>query len=126
MWHLIKDALKFAPLREKRQVNPTPAIPKTGDFASFMTTNFPETFSKTNDSKDFLRLKSWTYENEAVLVYISDTGAQVLRTHKVWCSDGTLRTIPSPFSQVYKVLARSEIGGQGLVCGFGLLPNKKI
>ena len=74
----LKNALKVALWREKRQVNPNPAIPKTGDFASFMTTNFPETFSTTNDGKDFLRLKSWTYEeeNEAVLVYISD----------IWCT----------------------------------------
>ena len=122
-----KNALKVALWREKRKVNLTTAIPKTGDFASFMTANFPEKFSKTNDGKDFLRLKSWTNEdeNEAVLVYISDTGAQVLRTHKVWCMDGTFRTTPSPFSQVYIVMARSEIGGQGLACGFGLLPNKK-
>ena len=59
---------------------------------SCITTNFPEKFSKTNDGKDFLRLKSWINEdeNEAVLVYISDTGAEVLRTHKVWCMDGNL------------------------------------
>ena len=125
----LKNALKVALWREKRKVNPM-HLPSRQEILlySCITTNFPEKFSKTNDGKDFLRLKSWTYEeeNEAVLVYISDTGAEVLRTHKVWCSDGTLRTIPSPFSQVYKVLARSEIGGQGLVCGFGLLSNKKI
>jgi len=115
-----KNALKVALWREQRIVNPTPAISKT--FASFMTTNFPEKFSNTNDGKDFLRLKSWTNEdeNEAVLVYISETGSQILRTHKVWCMDGTSRTTPSPFSQVYLVMSRSEVGGQGLACGFGL------
>ena len=89
-----------------------------------MSTNFPEKFSKTNDVKDFLRLKCWTNEEEeAVLVYISDTGAQVRRTHKVWCMDGSFQTTPAPFSQVYVLMARSEMGGQGLACGFGLLPN---
>ena len=50
-----------------------------------LSTNFPEKFSKTSDDKDFLRLSCWTNEEEeeAVLVYISDAAAQVLRTHKV-------------------------------------------
>ena len=90
-----------------------------------MSTNFPEKFSKTSDDKNFLRLKCWTNEKEeeAVLDYISDTGAQVLRTYKVWCMDGSFQTTPAPFSQVYVLMARSEMGGQGLACGFGLLPN---
>jgi len=39
-----KNALNIGLWGEKRKVNPTPAIPKTGDFASFMTANFPEKF----------------------------------------------------------------------------------
>ena len=75
---------------------------------------------KTNDGKDFLRLKSWTNEdeNEAVLVYISNTGAQVL-VHGWNLPDHSF-----PFSQVYIFMARSEIGGQGLACGFRLLLKK--
>ena len=121
-----KNALKVALWREKNKVNPTPAIPKTGDFASFMNSTFPEKFRNTNDNKDFLRLQTWTNEaeDEAMLLYISDTGAQVLATHKVWCLDGTFQTTPSPFKQVYVIMARSEVGGQGLACGFSLLPNK--
>ena len=66
-----KNVLKVALWREKRKVNTTPPIPLSGDFASF------------NADKDFLKRKCWTKEEEeeAVLVYKSDTGAQVLRTH---------------------------------------------
>ena len=89
---------------------------------------FPEKFSKTNDGKDFLRLKSWIKEdeNEAVLVYISDTSAEIygeLIRFGTWM--GTLRTSPSPFSQIFIIMAISEIGGQGLVCVFRLMSNKK-
>ena len=83
-------------------MNPTPAIPNTGGLASFMNSTFLEKFGKTNDNKDFLRLQAWTNEAEAeaLLLYISDTGTQVLATHKVWCLDGTFQTRPSTFKQV--------------------------
>ena len=121
-----KNAIKVSLFREKNKVNPAPPIPKAGDFASFMSITFPEKFAKTHDGAEFLRMKCWTNDDEdqAMLVFISDTGAHVLRTHKVWLLDGTFSTAPAPFSQVYVVMCVSENGGQGLPCGFCLLPNK--
>ena len=122
-----KNALKLAFLREKRRINPIPKIPKSGDFASFMNGQFPDKFAKTNDGSDFLILQSWIdeIETEAMLVFLSDTGAQILKKHHVWLLDGTFRSAPSPFSQVYIIMARSEHGGHNLPCGFSLLPDKK-
>jgi hypothetical protein len=44
-----KNAIKVALFREKKKVNPSPPIPKSGDFASFMNIIFPEKYEKTND-----------------------------------------------------------------------------
>ena len=112
-----KNAIKVALFREKKKVNPAPPIPKSGDFASFMSITFPEKFTKTNDGAEFLRLKSWTNESEdeALLVFLSDTGAHVLRTHELWLLDGTFATAPVPFAQVYIVHTNS--GRKGLVRG---------
>ena len=122
-----KNAIKLSFWREKRKVNPIPAIPKAGDFASIMDGDFPQQFAKTNDGSEFLILQCWTNEEEteAMLVFLSNTGAQVLKSHKVWLLDGTFRSSPSPFKQVYVIMAHSEHGGHGLPCGFSLLPNKK-
>ena len=57
-----KNALKIAFRRGKRKVNLTPATPKTSRFC-FNHHDYQfsyRKFSKTNDGKDFLRLKSWT------------------------------------------------------------------
>ena len=100
-----KNAIKVALFREKKKVNPAPPIPKSGDFASFMSITFPEKFAKTNDGSEFLRMKCWTNDNEdeAMLVFLSDTGAHVLRTRKVWLLDGTFATAPAPFTPIRAV-----------------------
>ena len=59
-----------------------------------------------------------------LLLFLSNTGAELLRTYTVWMLGGTFSSTPAPFSQIYIVMARSENGGQGLACGFALLPNK--
>ena len=121
-----RNALKVAIWREKCKVNPSPSIPKPGDFSSFMAGQLPEKFTKTHDGSEFLILQSWTddTEEDALLVFLSDTGAEIFRTHQVWLLDGTFKTTPCPFKQVYVIMAKSENGGQGLACGFALLPNK--
>ena len=98
-----------------------PAILKTGGFTSCKNSTFQK-FRSTHDNKDFLRLQAWTNEaeDEALLHDISDTGAQVLAPHKVWCFDGTLQTTPSSFKQVYVIMARSEVVDQGRACGYDL------
>ena len=74
-----KDSIKKAFWREKKKSNPTPALPKMGDYQSFMNGSLPPNFTQTNDGAEFLALQSWTNnaEQEALLVFLSDTGAQV-------------------------------------------------
>ena len=42
---------------------------------------------------------------------------------KVWLRDGTFKTAPKPFMQVYINFSQME-SGKVLPCGFSLLPNK--
>jgi hypothetical protein len=47
-------------------------------------------------------MNSWTNntENESLMVFISNTGADILKTAPVWLMDGTYRISPVPFYQV--------------------------
>ena len=93
-------AIKMALWREKNKVNPTPKLPK--NFEDIIGCQLPEKFTQTNDSGEFLILQSWTdnFEQAGLLVFLSDLGANILKTHSLWLMDGTFRSIPAPFSQV--------------------------
>ena len=93
-------ATKMALWREKNKVNPTPKLPR--NFEDIINSQLPDKFTKTNDNGDFLILQSWTNdaEQDGLLVFLSDFGADILRTHSFWLLDGTFRSAPAPFTQV--------------------------
>lgn len=118
-------AIKMALWRKKQQHNPRPQIPKTHQ--DFMDIIMPDSYSKTADKGTFLIHKSWVdiMQTKSMALFMSDWGAEVLRKHKIWLMDGTFKTTPAPFAQIYIVMAHSEFGGSGLPCGFCLLPSKE-
>ena len=116
-------AVKIALWRQKRKVNPIPSIPK--DFTALMDMEIPEKFKTTNDGGSFLAAQCWTNEeeNRAIMFFMSEAGCNIMKTHGSYMFDGTFKSCPDPFAQVYILMASSETGGQGLPCEFALLPD---
>lgn len=81
-------------------MDPRPELPRT--FADIMKMDLPAKYTTTADGREFLVMNSWTNntENESLMVFISNTGADILKTAPVWLMDGTYRISPVPFYQV--------------------------
>jgi hypothetical protein len=62
----------------------------------------PPELANTVDGKEFMILNSWTNDKEleAVMVFLSDVGADVMRRAPVCMSDGTFFTARTPYYQV--------------------------
>jgi hypothetical protein len=58
-------------------------------------------YTRAADGGKFLMLRSWlnSEEKECFMVFLLDTGADILRRADAWLLDGTFRTCPSPFYQ---------------------------
>ena len=93
-------AVKMALWRKKQKINPRPKIPES--HLDIMDEQIPDKLTKTADGAEFLLLKSWTNEEEtdSCLLFLSDWGAQILKTHSTWLMDGTFKSAPKPYSQV--------------------------
>ena len=48
-----------------------------------------------------------------------------MKTLSTWILDGTFRSAPEPFALIFKCMAASETGGQGIAVGFLWLPNNR-
>ena len=86
-----------------------------------------DTFTKTADKREFIIFKDWVDEDEeeAMVMFMSDWGADILKHHSTWLFDGTYSACPVPSTQIYICLAAPEGQGQGIPVGWFLLPNKK-
>ena len=96
----ISSALKSALFREKKKINPLPALPKS--FSDVITTDIPNKLSLSADGKECLITNSWINENEleSLMVFMSNDGADILRRAPIWMMDGTFKVVPKPFYQV--------------------------
>jgi len=93
-------ALKMALYREKKKLNPLPPLPKT--FQDVMNTVIPSSLTNTADGTEFMILNSWIndLEEEAMMIFMSDVGADVMRRAPIWMMDGTFFSAPTPYYQV--------------------------
>ena len=58
-----------------------------------------------------------------MMVFISPMGREILRSAFIWFGDGTFKTCPLPFAQIYTVFGMRK-GYNSLPAVFSLLPNK--
>ena len=54
---------------------------------------------------------------------MSDEGIKFLKRAEIWSMDGTYKTCPKPFSQLYTIVA--SVHGQGYPSAFVFMPDKK-
>ena len=103
--------MKLALCREKKKLNSTPKLPKS--YEDIIDSILPREFTQTNDKGDFLILQSWTNEakDEGLLVFLSDFGASILKRHSLWLLDGTFKSTPAPFKQVFRLCIKMKGGG---------------
>ena len=91
------------------------------------TENIPDKYTKTAENGEFIIFKDWIDEakTQCMVMFLSDWGANILKTHGTWLFDGTFLICPKPFSQLYVCMAAPETGGNGIPVGWFLLPNKE-
>ncbi len=67
-----------------------------------MKTEIPENLSKTADGEEFLIMNSWTNicELESILVFMSNSGADIMKKATTWMMDSSFKICPVPFYQV--------------------------
>ena len=110
--------------REQQKLHPRPTIPTT--LREYMETEvIADTFTKTANKREFIIFKDWVDEDkeEAMVMFMSDWGADILKHHSTWLFDGTYSACPVPFTQIYICLAAPEGQGQGIPVGWFLLPT---
>ena len=97
--------------RHTNNLNPRPKIQHT--FEDYMKTTASDDFTKTADGGEFMRFKDWidSDKGECMVIFMSDWAINILKTHPTWLFDGTFRTAPAPFTQVYQGMATAENGG---------------
>jgi hypothetical protein len=94
------NALKLALYREKKKLNHLPPLPKK--YQDVMKAVIPAFPSNTADGLEFLILNFWIndLELEAIMIFMSEAGADMMRRAPVRMTDGTFYTAPNPYYQV--------------------------
>ena len=83
----------------------------------------PWELSRTTTGGDFLRsIKAVGATGMKRLLFISDSGIEILRDAEAWAVDGTFNLAPAPFMQLYMVCG--IIGDYTLPAAYAYLPNK--
>ena len=93
-------AIRMKIWRQRQVINPRPKIPSSHE--EYMTLQAADKYTRTADGGEFLFYKDWADSEKTVsmALFMSQWGADILRTHSVWMFDGTFQTTPKPFSQV--------------------------
>ena len=106
--------------------------PKVPDTFAEVLQLLPEDAKKCLDGSEFLvyagpaiadREEGEEDDEPVILLFLSTHAKERLSMSKVWLCDGTFKTAPKPFMQVYIIFSQME-SGKVLPCGFSLLPNK--
>ena len=111
--HVLRRSVR----RCRQQVgNPVP-VPLSGeDF------NIPDRYKMTNDGQSFLLYDSGP-SNKRILIFGTQENLRLLEINPHWFMDGTFKTAPGIFTQLYTIHA--FVNNRSLPCIYALLPDKK-
>ena len=90
--------------KEQSNLQSQPAEPKSSEE---LIANMRKQCTMATDKLTFLIAKEYVDDSQskAMLVFMSNHGKTLLRNYKVIQGDGTFATCPSPFDQIYFILA---------------------
>jgi hypothetical protein len=90
----------------------------------------PDRLMETADHKSFLILNDTVIRNnpledgKRLLVFMSETGRDILAQSTTWYCDGTFKAVSgTPFAQLFMIVGLSAVG-KPIPCLFALLPDK--
>jgi hypothetical protein len=82
----------------------------------------PEKYTNLDNGEQFLQFDSGSDDNKRILIFGSDTALTDLTYAKNWAGDGTFKSSPTIFYQLYIIhVQHNEISVPRLFC---LLPDK--
>ena len=124
--HLPKiNSLKRTIVRSRRKAENVPPEP-----LSLHHLSIPQSYTKTKKDQQFLLYDSGAESgNQRIVIFGTQDNVELLSSATVWLADGTFKTVPSLFYQLYVIHALK--GGPGLIFTghifpslYILLPNK--
>jgi hypothetical protein len=110
--------LKKAARREIRKSEPPIA-------ANLQAVDVPAAYSKIvleTESEDFLIYDSGPTDPRRMLIFATNEGLKLLAASDDWYMDGTFKTCPPPFYQLYTIRAKFE--GGTATCVYALMAGK--
>jgi len=103
--------------RHRQAVNNPLPVPQTVDEIVI-----PDRYKVTHDGQDFLLFDSGSDDNNRMLIFGTRDNIRLLETTAHWFLDGTFKTAPALFVQLYTVHAL--VNGRTIPCIYALLQNK--
>ena len=104
--------------RNRQQVgNPLPIPGNAADF------EIPREYQLTSRQGQFLLYDSGMGDANRILIFSSHEGINFLHNAPSWAADGTFKTVPEIFSQLYTL--HGIAGSRVFPCVYALLPNKR-
>ena len=92
------DSLKRTIQRERAHMLAAPVQPTSLDQLAL-----PDEYQKTAKGEQFLLYDCGAADAERFLIFGTQTNLQMLQSSMCWLADGTLKTAPALFAQVYVV-----------------------
>lgn len=105
-------------VRRHRQFvnNPLPVPPNANEIV------IPDRYKVTHDGQDFLLFDSGSEDNNRFFIFGTNDNLRLLETTAHWFMDGTFKTAPTLFYQLFTVHAL--VNGRTVTCIYALLQNK--
>ena len=85
--------------------------------------DIPEEFKLTTHGEQFLLFDNGKCSSSRMLIFSTSTNLDLLHRSELWFADGTFKTVPEIFYQLYTIHAFSN--GRVFPCVYALLSDKK-